>query len=346
MLIRVNPDWLSSLNGEEAFKLLDNIVTIYKVGKTAVEILKSVDYNENPDHVVDYGDLFDLEDILIEKDINISGFGSVDSKDVAKYARNACLYFNEACDLLDIDSCSNTVMDCAEMTAKIKFAVANSCAFLYNTLIDVISYIQYLKNVKDPLISEQTKLQYPDYEDVDVEYAPVVAQILSRECTPEEPDTLIPFVMELLETIKEYPNQNTAILSKYSEYSEFYDLLDSYNQVDIRDATSILMPHDVEHILGVQQSDPSLVESQLEVLSEKLDGRMGAIDGVQSISYYGLDSLVWLAKYCQTQDDYDNLFSNERAICSDLEKCYLCIARENLYSLGNAHSTLSTSNIF
>lgn len=346
MNINVNPSCLGKMRGEDITLVLENVMTIMKVGKSAIEILKNINFNEDPEYVVDYGDLFDLEDLLIEKESSFTGFGVIDPQDIVKYGKNACFYFNEACELLDVDSCSNTLMDCAEMLCKIQFAVANASAFIYNILSEVIPYTQYLKNVSDPNLEEQTKLQYPEYENVEISYSPEILNVLSKECVPDDPNSMIEFVAELLNTVREFPTQGTMVLSRYSEYSEFYEIIDRYNEVEIQDATRILMPHDVSYILSVAHNDPSLLETELAKLGDKLEGRMGAIDGVQSISYYGLDSLVWLSKYCKTESDCAALFENERLILSDLNKCYLSIARQNLYSLNFNGSPSSMTNYF
>lgn len=345
-IISVKPACLAKLSGEDSYKLLDNIMTIYEEGRKASEILETIDFYEDPEFVVDYSELFDLEDCLIEKEIQFSGFGEIDPSNIVKYARNACLYFNEACELLDVDSCSNTVMDCAEMLAKINFAVSNASTFLYNVLFDLIKYVQYLININNDQISEQTKLQYPEFNAVDINYSPEILEILRRYGEPEEPVTLVEFVNELINVLKGYRTQNTAILSYYSEYSEFCDILERYNQVDIQDSMSILMPHDVKYTLSVIRTDDSLTETVLEQLYEKLNGRSGSIDGVQSMSYYALDSLVWLAKYCKSDKDFEKLHMNERYVCSNLEQCYLCIARKNVDVLYTSDDSIIRTNLF
>lgn len=344
-MIKINPDCLAVLSSEEAFKLLDCVLMIFKHGQSALKILEVIDFNESPEQIVDYSLLFDLEDLLIEKEEYPNNFGSKDSAGVVKYARNSLVYFNEACDVLDVDSCSNTILDCAEMNAKLKFAVANSGAFIYYCLLDLITYVQYLNNLKNPALAEQTKEQYPDFENTDVEYSPAITQILSREGTPESPETLSPFVTMLIEVIKKFPAQGTAILCKYSEYSEFYDILDMYNQLEIQESNTLIMPQDVEHILNVAHTDASLLETNFETLADKIEGRLGAIEGVSSISYPGLDSLIWLGKYCNSSDDFEVLYVNERSITSDLKLCYLSIAREDISSLRQS-GNLSTTSLF
>lgn len=345
-VINIKPDCLASLKGENSYELLDAILTIFNDGRKAVKILETVDYSESPDFIVDYSELFDLEDLLIEKETKYSGFGEIDAKDIVKYARNSFLYFNDACELLDVDSCSNTTMDCAEMLAKVNFAVANASTFLYNILFEFIKYVQYLINIKDEKLCEQTKLQYPEFEEVEVNFSPNILEILRRYGEPEEPESLTDFILELLNVVKEYPTQNTSILNYYSEYSEFYDLAERYSQVDIQDAVSITMPHDIKYLLSIIKNEGYLAESIFDQLGDKLNGRVGAIDGVQSMSYYGLDSLVWLAKYCVSDKDFEYLYKNERYLCSNLNKCYMCIARKSLDGISQSDDVLNTTNFF
>lgn len=328
-IINVKPECISKLDSSMSQRILDELFNIYKQGIKAVEVLDSIDFNENPDEIADYGLLFDLEDILIEKDINFDKFGQVDPTGIVKYARNAFTYWNEVCELLDIDSCSNTIMDCAEMQTKLKFAISNSTTFIYNILQEFIKYIVYLQSKQMPEISKATIEQNPEYSEVELNFAPAVLEVLRKEGEPEQPETMIPFVSSLLGIVNAYPSQNTAILKYFSDYSDFYELVDEFQQVDVQQAYDLIMPYDVKYILSASVKDNN-AGGLLEEMNSKVGGRLGSVDGTSSLTFYELDTLVWLSECAKSSTDYEKLFVNERYISSDLEKCYLAIARKNL----------------
>lgn len=347
MNITIKPKCLNGLNTTESQELLTTLFKILSDSKKSIAILERIDYNVEPSQFVDYGELFDLEDFLIEKQVEFGRFGQEDVTGISRYACNGISYFNEVCLLLDVDTCSNTVMECATMLAKLKFTVANVASFMYHILEELVAYVTYLDSVSNPELEEQTKLQYPEFNsECELNISPSVIEVLREFGDPENPITLVDFVKGLVETCKEFNMQKTCILSYFSDYTEFYDLVERTGQVDIQEASAVILPHDIKYVLNMSRLDGASLESILDQLLDKINGRMGVIDEVQSLSYYELDSLVWLAKSCKSQSDFNNLYNMERAVLSDLNKCYLAIARNDLSGMFGVDTQMYQTSLF
>ena len=344
-VIRVAPEAISQMNTEDALELLNEMSDIVTDGIKCVEYLKKIDYNKDKEEIVDYEEyLYDVEELLFEKkDLNPK-MGLKDKEGAAIYAKNAIDYFNSAVKILDIDSCSNTTLECATMLCHVSFAVSNALTFLVKNLFNIINYVEFLIKADSHELGEQTKASYSEFTEVStVEYVPAISEFLNRYGIPSEPETLKGWVTDIMNSIKEFPTKDTAQFRDYESYCDFMEIMAEESE-DLSEEEFIL-PNDVQLISMVYKSNSKdILVSYIDQVYNKVHTRVGDDEAVSPFNYEDADILVFLSALVKSRDEAEFIFNHERAIISDYSECYMAIASGSLNSI--VVSGFETTSLF
>ena len=152
MRIKVDSEIFDKVSIEEVATVIDALLQLERKAQRGVEILSNIDYKDGADSEVDYTQLFDLEELLEEQADLIAvcpNLGANDKQNLISNIRLAVSYFNEAVEILDVFGCSNTILDCATMLAKLRMVVAQIDSLFLLLFSEVKVYLSKLAKIKD-----------------------------------------------------------------------------------------------------------------------------------------------------------------------------------------------------
>lgn len=330
MRIKVDSEIFDKVSIEEVATVIDALLQLERKAQRGVEILSNIDYKDGADSEVDYTQLFDLEELLEEQADLIAvcpNLGANDKQNLLSNIRLAVSYFNEAVEILDVFGCSNTILDCATMLAKLRMVVAQIDSLFLLLFSEVKVYLSKLAKIKDEKTKQEILDCYPDMaEDVVIVPNPGIKAAMSGFIDWESNDVeqMIPFIERLLGNLDENPSYRFP--NEPEIFEQFVDICQEVNP-DILEYSNVILHSDMRYIVMLNEgSDSDKLYNVFEMYPLKLNGRTGEDEAIEALGFEERDLLTLLDKITP-DSELEELYNSERTIMSQLDLIYLKLAR-------------------
>lgn len=330
MRVTIDSEIFNKVSIEEVATIIDALLQLERKAQKGVEILSNIDYEDNADSEVDYTQLFDLEELLEEQADLIAvcpNLGANDKHNLLSHIRLSVSYFNEAVEILDVFGCSNTVLDCATMLAKLRMVVSQIDSLFLLLFSQVKVYLSKLARLKDPKTREETLDCYPELEeDVVLVPNPGIKAAMNGLVDWESNDVeqLIPFIERLRNGINENPSYRFP--SELEVFERFIDLCQDINP-DVLEYSDVILHSDMRYMIMLsEESESDKLYNVFEMYPLKLNGRTGEDETIEALGFEERDLLTLLDKITP-DSELEELYNSERTIMSQLDLVYLKLAR-------------------
>lgn len=343
MKIKVDSEIFDKVSIEEVATIIDTLLQLERRAKRGIEILSGIDYEDSAESEVDYTKLFDLEELLEEQADLIAvcpNLGANDKQNLLSNIRFSVSYFNEAVEILDVFGCSNTVLDCATMLAKLRMVVSQVDSLFLLIFSEIKVYLSKLAKFKDEKTRQEILDCYPDMkEEVIIVPNPGIkaAMIGLVDWESNDVEQMIPFIEQLLSNLNENPSYRFP--SEPEIFEQFVDICQEVNP-DILEYSNVILHSDMRYLVMLNEgSDSDKLYNVFEMYPLKLSGRTGEDEAIEALGFEERDLLTLLNKITP-DSELEELYNSERTIMSQLELVYLKLAR------AKSKSKFKPTNIF